>query len=255
MFFANLLNSLVKSACVYHEAGERSRLINILSNMHLGGLCPQALPIWAWKRIVFPDIKSCSKSYYIDSNNHLYGLTPSLPQLYPNVHVVHIVRDPRGYVRSHINWSKHRLKSFIANYLTPFWQPNAFLLGEMSLSDWTKASQLERFAWIWNFKNRFIDQIEKTETPYLRVRFEDLFIGRNPSKHFNTILSFIGYPEVGNINERFQRPVNPTKNRSFPHWNSWSPEQCHKLQALCEETMQKYSYGNEANWLAKTKSQ
>lgn len=255
MFFAKLFANLVEQVCVYHEAGERSRLINIFANMHLSGLSSQTLPLWAWRRTISTDVTSCSKDFYIDSNNHLYGLAPFLPQLYPNLHVIHIVRDPRDYVRSHLNWARHRPKSFVANYLTPFWQPSAFLLGEMNLAEWIRATQIERFAWIWNFKNRFIEQLEETKTPYLRVHFEDFFNGPHPSEHLNSMLSFIGLPKVSNVDEQFQRSVNPARKRSLPTWKKWTSEQCQNLQALCGKTMGRYGYGKEASWIEKIASQ
>jgi hypothetical protein len=254
MFFANLFRELLPQACVYHEAGERSRLINIFTNAHLGGLFPKRFLVWMWRITIAPGLHSCSKDYYIDSNNHLYGLVPLMPELYPNLKVIHIVRDPRSYVRSHLNWARHRSKSFIANYLVPFWQPNAFLLRDMTLFQWFKASRFERFAWIWDFKNRLISRLEETEVPYLRVRFEDFFGSSTPEMHLNRILRFIGLPEVSGINERFSRPVNPNEGQSFPAWPEWSPWQCYRLQVLCGYTMKQYGYGGERNWIKKIES-
>jgi hypothetical protein len=255
MFFANLFRELIPQADVYHEAGERSRLIQIFTHAHMSGLLPKNAPLWAWRRAISHNLNACTKDYYIDSNNQLYGLAALMPTLYPNLKVIHIVRDPRDYVRSHLNWSKHRLKSFIANYLTPFWQPNAFLLGKMGFGTWQKASQFERFAWIWDFKNRFIEKLEGQQIPYLRVRFEDFFGAPTPETHFNNILAFIGHSEVNGLSKRFQRPVNPNRGQSFPSWPEWNTQQCQKLQQHCGDTMQRYGYGDEPAWVQKLASQ
>jgi hypothetical protein len=255
MFFAELFRELLASADVYHEAGERSRLINILTNAHLAGLLPMGAPLWAWRRSIAPNLHACKKAFYIDSNNQLYGLVPLKPDLYPNLKIVHIVRDPREYVRSHINWAKHRLKSFVANHLIPFWQPNAFLLGEMGFAEWLKASRFERFAWIWDFKNRFIESLDRPDIPYLRLYFEDFFNGHAPQEQFNVALTFIGLPRMSGIVERFQRPVNPNKGQSFPAWPDWSPSQCGQLHKRCGKTMQRYGYGSEHAWTSKLRPQ
>ena len=248
MFFAHLLRELVPQAAVYHEAGERSRLINILTHVHLSGFLPIQAPLWAWHRAVAPELETCSKKTYIDSNNHIYALVTLIPELYPGLRVIHLVRDPRDYVRSHINWSRHRLKSFIANYLIPFWQPNGWLLKEMPVGRWLRLTQLERFSWIWDFKNRTIGQMEDSETPYLRIKFEDFFDNADPLSHFNKLLDFLEFERVSGIKAFFQNPVNPTKNKSLPKWNFWSHKQCQQLNNICGLTMAKYGYGEEEEW-------
>ncbi len=248
MFFAKIFREHFPGANAYHEADERSRLVNILTNIHLAGWASENLPLWAWRRAIQPALESCEKDFYIDSNNHLYGLVPRNPKLYPNLKVIHIVRDPRSYVRSHINWARHRKRSFIANYLVPFWQPNAFLMNEMDWISWARASQLERFAWIWEFKNRLIESVAETKTPYLRVKFEDFFGSPAPEQAFGRLLAFIGLSEITDLSSAFTQRVNPNQGRSFPSWEYWTPQQCRQVHALCGIRMQTYGYGNEPAW-------
>ena len=54
--------------------------------------------------------------------------------------IKHIVRDPRSYVTSHLNFSRQKGTSFIANYFVPFWQPNPFLVGELPLGKFAPPS-------------------------------------------------------------------------------------------------------------------
>ena len=128
---------------MFHEAGERSRLINILSHANLSGVTPDSLTLKAWQRTISDQLNKSreSSNYYIDANNHIYILAVNHPDLYPGLKVVHIVRDPRTYVRSHLNWSHSRVKSFLANYLTPFWQPSGIFTGDMPLSEWLGLSR------------------------------------------------------------------------------------------------------------------
>jgi hypothetical protein len=250
MFFAHLLQELFPQAEVYHEAGERSRLINIFTHAHLGGLLPLRAPLWAWRRSVGQDLRTCSKEIYIDSNNQIYALVSLKPDIYPGLRIIHLVRDPREYVRSHINWTRHRFKSFVANHLIPFWQPNAWLLKEMSLSKWLRLTQFERYSWIWNFKNRLIRQTEASGIPYLRIRFEDFFINPEPLSHLNQLLDFIGLESISGIQASFQQPVNPAKGKTFPAWPMWSHRQRRQLADYCGATMSEYGYGQEPEWRA-----
>jgi len=249
MFFSDLLKGLLSNTDVYHEAGERSRLINIFMHAHLSGLLPSNMPIWAWQQAIAPNLHHRKNLNYIDSNNHIYTLVPKFPFLYSNLKVIHIVRDPRTYVSSHINWARHRPKSFIANHIVPFWQPNAYLLGQMSFKKWTFLSPLERFGWIWDFKNCFINQLENSDIPYLRVRFEDFFGGDNPEKHLNQVFSFLDLPKAAHMNTHFQKPVNPGIKKSFPSWHNWTEKQCNQLKTICGATMALYGYGHETAWI------
>jgi len=253
MFFADLLNNIVPRAVVYHEAGERSRLINILSHAHLGGFVPFEAPLWAWKRAITPDLLNCTQEIYIDSNNHLYALLPLKLDLYPKLRIIHIVRDPRDYVRSHINWARHRFKSFIANYLIPFWQPNAFLMHKMTIKEWWQLSRFERYCWVWDFKNRFIGEIEKTNYPYLRICFEDFFNNADPLEALNRLLIFLDLEKINDIDirNRFTRTINPGIKKSFPHWTDWSQTHCQQLDHYCGEIMALYEYGQEKEWRSK----
>ena len=252
-FLASVLRDTVPDADVFHEAGERSRLINILSHANLSGVTPASLTLKAWQRAISGPLDKSQESsnYYIDANNHIYILAVNHPDLYPGLKIVHIVRDPRTYTRSHLNWSHSRVKSFLANYLTPFWQPSGFLTGDMPLGEWLRLSKLERFAWVWSFKNKYINQLEGSPTPYLRIRFEDLFSEFNPGSTYQEILDFIGLTDNKTTEGYFQQTINASKNRRIPEWTQWSNSQCRIIDHLCREGMEKYGYGNEPEWIKK----
>jgi len=254
-FLASILRDTVRAASVFHEAGERSRLINILSHASIANVIPDKLVQDAWKLAIEKQLKETqeNKRYYIDANNHIYFLAVNHPELYPGLKVVHIVRDPRTYIRSHLNWSYSRVKSFLANYLTPYWQPTGSITGDMPRGEWLGLSKLERFAWIWNFKNAYINRLEGSSTPYLWVRFEDLFSSIDPGTTYQKILDFIGINYKEPVAEYFQRPINASKKTHIPEWTSWSTHQCRMVDHLCREGMTKYGYGNEPDWIEKVK--
>ena len=249
-FFAHLFADLFPQVQAFHDTSY-STLMNVLSNAHLARLYPRWKMKLVWHMLKGREMTHCDRDFFIDSNNHLYALVVQAPELYPDLKVIHIVRDPRTYVRSHLNWAAQRRKSYIANYWIPFWQPNAFLLGEMSWGKWRSLAKLARFGWIWDFKNRYMARLAQTDVPYLCVRFEDFFGGPEPTLYFNEMLHFIGLPEVGNVDDRFERPLNHTETRTFPKWPDWTAAQCAELQALCGKQMAAFGYGQEPAWQEK----
>ncbi len=251
IFLSRLFADLYPAdAASYHERGA-SRPIQILTNLHFSHLFPKSGLKAAWKVLKGNEIEACEKKFHIDANNFLYGLASLAPELYPKLKVLHIVRDARTYVTSQLNFSRQKRTSFIANYFVPFWQPNPFLVGELPISKAFGFTRFEKYCWIWNFKNRVMEGLEKSTTPYLRVRFEDLFDTNNPEDLFNNITDFIGLPRVTGVRDRFREPANTSAKTDFHEWHEWTPKQAAQLQSLCGERMKKYGYGEEQEWREK----
>jgi hypothetical protein len=250
IFLSRLFADLYPAVDSHHERGS-SRIIQILTNLHFSHLFPKSGLKIAWKMFKGNEIESCEKGYHIDANNFLYGLASLAPELYPSLKVLHIARDPRSYVTSQLNFSRQKWTSFIGNYLVPFWQPNPFLVGELPLHRLVRFTRFEKYCWIWDFKNRIMETLEGSSTPYLRVRFEDLFAGKGPGQAFRQITEFFGLPDVKNIHGRFKEPANTSQITFFPEWHEWTAKQAVQLHSLCGVRMRKYGYGSENAWLDK----
>lgn len=250
IFFSKILAELYPQCASYHERGQ-SRLIQIFTHVHFAGILPLKGLKKVWKTLKGHEIPQCQKDFHIDANSFLYGIAYLAPELYPGLRVIHIVRDPRGYVTSHLNFQLQRKTSFIANRFVPFWQPSPFLTGESSLKDVVRMSRFERFCWIWSFKNRIMEKIDQTGTPYLRVRFEDIFHVKHPEEVFGQITDFIGLPRSTNIHDRFLKRANPSTKSNYPDWKKWHPAQCATLNSVCGNLMKQYGYGDEPEWKMK----
>jgi hypothetical protein len=232
-----------------HHITPRSTVINILSNIYLSGFMSERMLLGAWSVLKGRDFGRTDKSCFVDSNNHLFAFAGIARQMYPGVRIVHVVRDPRTYVRSHINWARQRAKSFVANHIIPFWQPNGWLLREVSLGDWLRMSTFERFCWVWDYKNRYLSNIRSTSTAFLQIRFEDFAGSGTDHPALGQLATFLGLPPPGGSTS--DAPVNQTTNRQYPSWADWPPEQCRQLDTICGEQMRSFGYGTEPEWLEK----
>lgn len=247
---AHFLHTCFTDVSAYHTT-PYSRLFNVLGNLYRGGLFPERGLILLWERLKRQEVETCSTPFFVDSNPHLFGMLPLANKLYQHLKIVHVVRDPRTYVRSHLNWARHRPASFVANYFIPFWQPNAFLLGEMGLEEWLGLSRFERYCWVWAFKNRDIESLAGSDVPYYQVRFEALFGAAEAEETVNSLLAFMGLPRVAGVGAQLAQPMNETRKRSFPAWQHWPPEWCYRLDKWCSPLMNHYDYGREADWQEK----
>jgi hypothetical protein len=247
-FFARLFSDLYPTTvAAYHERGN-SRHMQILGNMYFAHLFPKSGLKLAWKLLKDWEIDQCEMAFHIDANPFLYGVASVTPEIHQNLKVIHIVRDPRTYVTSHLNFSRQKQTSYIANYFVPFWQPNPFLVGDLPLSKAAGFTRFEKYCWIWDFKNRVMERLENSPTPYLRVRFEDLFNMGNPEEVFGKITDFLSLPRVTGIREKFREPANTSTKTDFPEWHEWTPKQATQLFSFCGERMEKYGYGGEKEW-------
>jgi hypothetical protein len=250
IFFARLFADLYPQVASYHERGQ-SRPIQIATHLYYSGLLSRKMLTGLWKRLKGNEIAACDKPFHLDANCFLYGIAALAPELYPGLKVIHIIRDARTYVTSHLNFARFRRTSFIANYLVPFWQPNPFLTRRMSWSKIAALTRFEKYAWIWDFKNQVMEQIETSATPYLRIRFEDAFNPVSAEETYRQMVAFLGLPALEGVAARFATPANQAPREHVAEWPEWTPKQCTRLQALCGVRMQRYGYGSEPDWLAK----
>lgn len=244
-FLAHLLAAASPEVEAHHTT-PWSTLVNVLGNLELAGLVSERVVLATWRLLKGRRFAVTERARYVDSNNHLYAFARLAPRLYPGVRVVHVVRDPRDYVRSHLNWARQRAKSFVANHCLPFWQPNPFLAGEMPLARTLALGRFERFCWIWRFKNQRIAALAGAGIPYLCLRFEDLVADRDRARE--RLLDFVGVPAPDAARAPAPGRLNPTRRRAFPGWRRWPATLCARLDALCGADMIAYGYGGEREW-------
>jgi hypothetical protein len=127
---------------------------------------------------------------YIESSNFMFGCIPALNERFEQIRILHIVRDPVDYVRSHLShgfWRGH--KKFFAKHV-PYW------LEKLEVSDPSDPVQL--LASRWNLVNRQIMSYAETN-PYLMIRFGSLFSKdtATSSAILNQIREFCGLSPLG----------------------------------------------------------
>ena len=91
-----------------------------------------------------------NQTLYVESNPGLSGFLDALPDVFPEFQVLHVVRDPRTYIASALNWGVFRgVKGFLAKYL-PYWLPKPDLANPAG-PRWADMTDVEKLAWHWRF--------------------------------------------------------------------------------------------------------
>lgn len=154
--------------------------------------------------------------------------------------IIHLVRDPRDFVASFMNWKDRKLSGKVAHHLTPFWMPEPRFRSRISMS------KFEHFCWVWMRKNQLFHEGLSDLPNYHLFKMEDL---RPDSEALQDLLSLI-FGEGEHVTKIEGRSHNATIKKDFPYWNSWEPEQAKKLLQICSAQMEQYSYGEEMAWRA-----
>ena len=218
-----------------------SRLLTIASNYYLHGWVPKFILEWLVTRIREPQIFRSNCRYYIQvySLDHLPSKV--IRKKYPNVYIIHIIRDPRTYVPSYLNWMHTRFKSFVANKLVLGWHPSGFFTGQIPWRIWSRMDEFQRVCWHWNYKNNLLENLFKDDEHYIHIRFEDLF-SEDGENALRSIFSFVGIPYRSQFSGIFQVKKNRSSKEYFPPWQHWARARQQNLLDICGELMRRYGY-------------
>ena len=85
-----------------------SRLLTIASNYYLHGWLPMSVLERLVIRLREPQILNSDCRDYVQVFSLDYLPAKIISERHPNVAIVHIVRDPRTFVRSYLNWMHSR---------------------------------------------------------------------------------------------------------------------------------------------------
>ena len=158
-----------------------------------------------------------------------------------NINIVHLVRDPRDFVISFMNWKSSSIKKRILHYLVPFWQP--FPQGNsISILRWIFMSKFEKYCWTWYYKNSLFKKLKKS-TNYRLIRIEDLTKSPIKYDHINKLIRYLKLKEkYFDYQSISATPVNKSEKKSFPPYNYWSQKQKNCMQKICGNLMIEFGY-------------
>lgn len=154
--------------------------------------------------------------------------------------IVHLIRDPRTFVTSFMNWKRQSFKRKILHYLIPFWNPVPVFHG-VSFFKFITMSKFEKFCWVWSFKNRLFLNLNKDRNHYYLLRMEDILFSDKKDEVFEQLLCFLNHDlnQFGNLN--VHEKVNISK-KSFPLFKDWDNRKKNLLSKHCSHLMSYFNY-------------
>jgi hypothetical protein len=182
------------------------------------------------------------KPIYIESNPFLGGFIEAFDEVFERPLVVHLVRDPRTFIRSSMNFGTFRGLKNLAQGLIPWWLPRPELMANPRGPTWRQMSRPQRLAWYWGMLNRELGRGEALfGERYLRMRFEDLFARDGAGMH--RLIDFVGLPRNARLADEANRGnINASHGSAFPPFAAWPAELKESLAGHCGQLMSMYGY-------------
>ena len=165
--------------------------------------------------------KSIEQSLIIESNYGWYGLLPVLNKVFPDFKVAIVVRDPRTWVQSNLNWqrmygSKNRWPSFISNRLNPQ------VIGDNEhIKEWSGYTDFQKLCWTWKALHfMFLTESEKDNNIRL-FKYEDLLQNKENTSEFDNFLTHITDFKEKKYQFKYSKSIfstriNTSKNNQYP---------------------------------------
>ena len=219
-----------------------SRRLRVLSNKRACGRVTADAAAAAYARARGPLLARVrGPAVYVESSPFLHGFVDVLPHLFDRPRVVHLVRDPRTYVRSYINFGVFRGAKGLVGRWHPFWLLKPEHYEPASGRRWARMTPVARVAWYWTAINTLLGAAEPVyRERYTRVTFEALF-GPDPAP-VQALAGWIGLPARAALGRLRDKPVNASRGREVPVFDAWPATDRQALFDLCGPLMERYGY-------------
>jgi len=228
-------------------------LRNLSQNL-LAGKLPPERAVEALRRQRDGYYQSISADLIIESNGQWFGLLPILPQTLSSYRFVGIVRDPRTWLASTMNFGRvHGPRDWVTHLGYRRLDPTMFKESESSVP-WHEMSRFDRICWTWSATNAILERDIAADENAKLYRYEDLFLGRDRLAVVEDMLHFMTQFSDRSFRYRVEealldRRIHSVPRTAFPDWQSWNRSQARRLQEICGSLMGRYGYGAEPEWL------
>jgi hypothetical protein len=180
-------------------------------------------------------VKKSGKNVLVESESNLVYLLPLIKKYIPNYKIIHVIRDPKDYVRSFasrtvdIKGQIHRKYDY-----DKFWKLLPGEIADPVQAAWKDMSVVGKGAWQWTHINSYIRKEIIDDPNSITVKFEDVFNQDNPQKGLKVILEFLDATIKLNNENPFEI-LTQKKNRThqfliedFSKWNQSQKEAFNK---------------------------
>jgi hypothetical protein len=144
-----------------------SRLANIIGNIFFYIGQSEKFKKYLYK---FITSRYSQRKYFICTDSLTSMIIPKEYIESEDVYIVHILREPKEFAESFFNFSRKKLKSFIAHNFLPFWQ-----IGIWPLENILNSNIREKYGKVAEIKNRYFSDKYSLNPNYLQVDMDEIY--------------------------------------------------------------------------------
>lgn len=181
------------------------------------------------KKILYHRIKDQEFEIYGEVNSNLRYHVHALSDYFPDVTLIHNVRDGRDVVRSVMSRDHYTGDGIGHHSLKPQKE-------DLLYEQWDRLSRFEKICWLWK------DAVKKTEK-YCQhtIHFEKWTKDYHYFK--KSVLQSTGtYIPEEQWEEAMSIPNNQSSQYVIPHWKEWEEDKVRAFKNICGKELRKYGY-------------
>jgi len=235
MFFQDYINGTCKNFRCIHEPTPSRRFI-FLSNLYQANKISSKVFYDIYQKSRKKLFSTIEDENYIESSNFMSGGVFALNHHINDIKILHIVRHPQTYVKSHLDYGYWKGYKQIVRRFVPYSVEN------LPLSIKQRQDPIMVLYSRWKQVNNMIEKY-KASNNYLLVRFEDVFKADDETKlsKLSEISNFFG-SEVLTSTELLKWVKNPKNTSKKKNTDSLINNYKWYLEEYLLNDMKKYNY-------------
>jgi len=203
---------------------------------------------------IYKELERGQVATNVESNNNAALLLPVIKEVFPNLKIVFITRDPKSYLVS--SYSKvHGIKKHGAHdagyTLYGEHDPRNRLTAKDFAGDklgdsWEALRRFEKLCWHWRTYNRLILDFVEDSTEHLVLKYEDLF--RKGDVHaVRRLIDFAGVdrglqPSDAQLNTLLARKSNESAAYQLLPFDKWEEQDKNSFYDILGNDITRYGY-------------
>jgi hypothetical protein len=233
------LASLSTRSLAFHEPSPKLYGLSSLYYRYNGGVVNDEIFTEAFltaRRMRFRYALSFNKGY-VETSPQVTFLAPVIHNALPQSKFIHIVRDPKDFVRSGMRRGWYDNHPMDNTRLKPTSQSEDYKF-------WQKWGALEKTCWLWKETNVWINRFMQTlpAEQKLFLRSENIFL--NKKKEINSFFDFLNtpLPSSKRIKKILSKKLNAQKSGNFQEVADWPDELHAKFYRIAGESAKLFGY-------------
>jgi len=181
------------------------------------------------KKEIYLRTRGLTPGVYGEANSNLRCHAHAIKKAFPEAAILHLVRDGREVVRSHVSRRTMTIKNPFSMQMHP-------VKSDKWSTEWPNMDRFARMCWYWQEENsRLRSAIGKT------IQFEKIL---SSYEYFRSEVLEACHIHIDKKEWEMAvaSPRNITSNFQMPKWEDWTPEQQNTFKEICGDEMAKCGY-------------